>query len=482
MASAPGKYKVDMCHGPLFRQIILFSIPVILSGVLQYLFHATDLVVVGSFGSSNALASVGASGMITSLFINTFMGLAIGANVVIARYFGAQNHVMRSRAIHTTVALSIAGGLLLGAISFLLTDNMLRWTNVPEVLIPKARLYLQIFCSGLPLLIFFNFGSAILRSAGDTRRPLYYLIIAGIINVILNLIFVIVFGWDVAGVAWATVISKFFACGLLVRNLLTNKDGCRVRLKLIKFNPALLKEILSIGVPSGIQSSFFALSNLTIQATVNTFGPDAIAGNTASITLEIIVNLFSYAYHMTAISFVGQNVGGQKPFRLIKSILCCMFCAMFFNLVIGYLFILFANPLIRLFNPQEAVVAFGVMRLKCILSLYILCGLMDVLAGSMRGIGYSTTSAIVSFIGVCVLRVGWALFIFPLNPTPQFLFLSYPVTWIVTCLMNGTLLILIIRKIFRKHPFDFDKFQKSIRKRLAGNQPDALTTSRLPPC
>lgn len=466
MASPAGKYKIDMCHGPLFKQIILFSVPLFLSGVLQFLFHAADLAVVGSFGSANALAAVGASGIITSLFINTFMGLAIGANVVIARYFGSQNQLMRNRAIHTTIALSIAGGLLLGTLCIILAETMLRWTNVPEVLIPQAKRYLMIFCSGIPFLIFFNFGSAILRSAGDTKRPLYYLITAGIINVVLNLIFVICFHWDVAGVAWATIISKFVACIFLVRNLLTNKDGCKVKLSLIKFHPALLKEILIIGVPAGLQSACFSLSNLTIQSTINTFGPAAIAGNTAAITLEVIINLFSYSYHMTAISFVGQNVGGQKPFRMMKSIIYCIGCAIFLDIVGGFSFILFSEPLMRVFNSDPAVIAFGVMRMKHILCLYFLCGLMDVLGGCMRGLGYSTTSAIVTFMGVCVLRIAWVFFVFPLDPTPENLFLSYPITWCITSLINGTLLILIIRKIFRNHPLDLYKLQKSVRARL----------------
>lgn len=483
MAVAAGKYKIDMCHGPLFKQIILFSVPLFLSGVLQFLFHAADLAVVGSFGSANALAAVGTSGPLTSLFINTFMGLAIGANVVIARYFGSQNQPMRSRAIHTTIALSIAGGLLLGVLSVTLAEEMLRWTNVPEVLIPQAKRYLMIFCSGIPFLIFFNFGSAILRSAGDTKRPLYYLITAGIINVVLNLIFVICFHWDVAGVAWATIISKFIACILLARNLLTNKDGCKVKLSLIKFHPALLKEILIIGVPAGLQSSCFALSNIVIQSTINNFGPAAIAGNTAAVTLEVIINLFSYAYHMTVISFVGQNVGGQKPFRMLKSIIYCLACAVVLDIVGGYSFIFFSEQLMRIFNSDPAVIAFGVMRMKYILCLYFLCGIMDVLGGCMRGLGYSTTSAIVTFVGVCVLRIAWVYLILPLDPTPQNLFISYPVTWAITSLINGSILIFILCRIFRNHPLNLNKLQKSIRNRILGKtpSPSPIVTGRLPP-
>ena len=458
MAPAASKYNIDMCHGPLFSKIVLFSIPLFLTGLLQLLFHLADMVVLGQFSTTkNAFAAVTATGTITGLFVNVFMGLSVGANVIIARYYGARDSKLTRRATHTAIAVSLLGGIILAVAGMIFTDPMLHLTNVPDSLMKQSSLYLRIFCSGIPFLILYNFGSAILRAIGDTRRPLFILTAAGVINVILNLVFVVFFKLDVAGVALATVISNVVAASCVFRILLHSTDGVRVKLSLIRIAPKMLRDILWIGLPAGIQSAFFSISNLIIRSALNQLGEDVIAGNGAAILLEGFIYMGSYAYHHTVISFVGQNLGGRKPYRMVQGILYCAAAVSVLTLVIGYGFLLSGKTLLWIFNLTPVQMEYTMTQMRYIFTVYFTLGLMETSSGALRGLGYSITSAVITLLGVCVLRICWVCFVFPHYNTLQSLLISYPVSWTLTGTVNVIIVFIALRKIFRKHPHDLQK-------------------------
>ena len=449
MKMMKNKYQMDMCRGPLFRQIVVFSVPLMLSGILQLLFNAADLIVIGHFASHEALAAVGATSALTMLIVNVFMGLSLGTNVLVSNYYGAKDRKNMSRTVHTAVLLSTAGGVFLALIGILLAEPLLILMATPENILPKSRLYMWIYFAGMPFIMLYNFGSAVLRAVGDTRRPLYFLMFAGLVNVLLNLFFVLVFRMDVAGVALATVISQAIASFLVLKCLTDARDACRVRFRALRIDLPILKNMMWIGLPAGIQGMFFSISNMTIQSSVNSFGSLAIAGNTAACSLEGFVYIGSVAYHQTVVSFAGQNLGGMRYDRIRKSILYCILCSSAVCIAAGYGFLLFGGPLLSIYNSDPQVIQWGMLRTKILFSTYFLCGIMDVISGALRGLRYSFMPALVTLLGVCVLRVLWVCFVFPLDPTMENLMLSYPVTWIVTALANGGYLYLVCRRLFR---------------------------------
>ena len=449
MTMTKNKYQMDMCRGPLFRQIVVFSVPLILSGILQLLFNAADLIVIGRFASHEALAAVGATSSLTTLIINVFMGLSLGTNVLVANYYGAKDRKNVSRTVHTAILLSTAGGVFLALLGILLAKPMLLLMATPENILPKSCLYMWIYFVGMPCIMLYNFGSAVLRAVGDTRRPLYFLMFAGVVNVLLNLFFVLCFHMDVAGVALATVISQAIASLLVLKCLVDARDACRVRFRALRIDFPILRNMMWIGLPAGIQGMFFSISNMTIQSSVNSFGSLAIAGNTAASSLEGFVYVGSVAYHQTIVSFAGQNLGGMRYDRIRKSIFYCFFCGAFVCTLIGYGFFFCGGPLLAVYNSDPQVILWGMLRTKILFTTYFLCAVMDVISGALRGLGHSLMPAVVTLIGVCVLRVLWVCFIFPLDPTMENLMLSYPVTWIITSLANGAYLYRICRKLFR---------------------------------
>lgn len=442
------KYNIDMCSGPLFSKVILFSVPLILSGILQLMFNAADLIIIGQFASHESMAAVGTTMFITNLIVNLFIGLSIGTNVLAANALGAQDHKALFRAVHTSMAVSLYGGLVMIGIGILVSKPLLILTSTPESVLPKAFTYMWIYCCGLPFLMIYNFGGSILRAAGDTRRPLYYLVAAGIINVILNLVFVLCLKMDVAGVALATVISQAVSAALIVRVLLRTDEPYRLNLKDMRIDFSMLKSMLWIGLPAGIQGSFFSISNLTIQSSINSFGALCMAGNTAALSLEGIVYVGSYSYHQTAISFAGQNYGAGKIDRIRKSILYCLICSTLINAVMGLGFFALGTPLLSIFSTDPEVIRWGILRMEVLFTSYFLCGIMDVVSGALRGLGHSIFPAVVTLLGVCVLRVLWVFFIFPLHRSMSNLMLSYPVSWAITAAVNGAFLYWICRKMF----------------------------------
>lgn len=461
--SSDKKYVMDMCHGPLFGKILRYSIPLIFSNITALFFHAADLVVLGQFASSDAMAAVGASGGFIFLMMNLFWGLGTGINVLAARYIGAKDPENVSKTIHTSFAFGILGGLIMAVVSFFLTGPVLRWMATPEEIMDKAKLYMYISCAGLPFMIFYNFGSSVLRAIGDTKRPLIFIIISGIINILLNLFCVLCLKMDVAGVAIATQVANFVSAALVIRTLIKTEESYKFVWKKLRIDLKTLWDTMKIGIPAGFQGAMFTISNMAIQATVNSFGSDAIAGNTAAISLEGIVHTVCASFFFASISFAGQNHGGRKYKRIVKSIFICMACSAVGIAALGWGFILFGKELLAIYNPDPAVIQWGLIRVKMVLSFYFLCGIMDVLSGSMRGLGHSFKPAIIIFFGVCVFRVVWIFTVFPCKKTMEMLFLSYPVSWTLVCICNGILLYTICRKMLiraSKRQFDLVLPQK----------------------
>ncbi len=424
-------YQIDMCHGPLLSQIIRFVIPLIISGVLQMLFHSADLIVVGRLASHKALAAVGATASLSMLLINIFIGLSIGTNVLVARYLGEQNRKDISRTVHTAILTSLGGGAILAVVGVIFAKPMLKMMGTPEDILDMSALYMWIFFGGMPAVMLYNFGSAILRAMGDTTRPFYFLLIAGIINVVLNLFFVITFHWDVGGVATATVVSQAIAGVLVLRVLYKMRGPCRFKWQNLRFKWKNMRELLWIGVPAGFQSSCFSLSNILIQSSINKFGSTAIAGITAGGTLEMISYVAHAAIGQAVISFVGQNYGAKNFDRIKRSIVICLVMVIICSVTVSTMLLIFGKPLLAIFNTDPEVIAFGMRRFWCTLPLLFVCASMEVLTGGLRGMGYSAAPTGVTLFFVCVLRVVWLCTVFVWYPTLEIILISYPFTWIL---------------------------------------------------
>lgn len=446
---AASKYQIDMCHGPLFGKIVLFSLPLMFTYILQLLFNAADLIVIGHYAPHEAMAAVGATMNLNSLVINIFIGISIGANVLAARYFGARDRRSITRTVQTTMTVALFGGVLLMIVGLLVARPLLILMDTPENILPQACTYIWICFCAIPCIMLYNFGCAILRAVGDTRRPLFFLVIAGVINVLLNLFFVIVCGMEVAGVALATAISHAISAGLILRTLSVTREVYRFNLKKLYVDWKIFFEMLKIGIPAGVQSSCFAISNMIIQSSINSFGSLAMAGMTAALGVEGIVYVGSFSFHQTAISFVAQNLGGKKFKRIQRSLFNCFFCACLCNLILGEGFYLFGEQVLRIFNPNPEVIAWGLLRMKMLFTTYFLCGIMDVASGGLRGLGYSFLSAVITLFGACVFRVWWVFEIFPHYRTMENLLLSYPISWLLVAILNSTLLYWVCRRLFR---------------------------------
>lgn len=423
---------MDMTQGRLLTQVIVFALPIMLSGILQLLFNAADTIVVGRFAGNEALAAVGSVGSLNNMIISLFIGLSVGANVLVARYTGSRNDRAVSETVHTSVLLSLVGGVLLMIIGVALARPLLELMGSPEDVIGLAVLYVRIIFLGMPVQMLYNFCAAILRAVGDTQRPLYYLTIAGIVNVLLNLVFVILFHLSVAGVALATIISQAISALLVTRALLNMEGPTRLFLNHLRIHPGKLREIIRIGLPAGIQSSVFSLSNVVIQSSVNSFGSVVIAGNAASSNVGNFVYQAMNTFQQAITCFAGQNIGARKPRRIVSAMKVCMFWAVSFGLVLGLLSCVFGTQLLSLFSADPAVIAAGMERQVIVCAPYFLCGMMDVMTGALRGIGYSLLPMIVSILGACAFRLFWVFTVFAAYPTLPCLMLSYPVSWLLT--------------------------------------------------
>lgn len=437
MSSKTKQYEMDMCSGPILRKMLMFALPLMLSSILQLLFNAADIVVVGKFAGDNSLAAVGSNTALINLLTNLFIGLSIGANVVAARHYGAKAWDDLRRTVHTAMLLSMLSGALLLVLGVIGAEQMLIWMQTPEEVLPLATVYLRIYFLGMISTMVYNFGSALLRAVGDTKRPLYFLLCAGIINVILNLLFVIGFQMDVMGVAIATVISETVSALLVLRCLVKEKGGIHLELRAMRIDRKKMLQILRIGLPAGFQGVVFALSNVVIQSSVNIFGNIVVAGISAAANLEGFVYMAMNAFYQTTLSFVSQNYGAGEQKRINRIVLLGEACVIVTGTLLGNMVVFFGNDLLQIYSNNPEVIAAGMVRLHYISMIYALCGIMDVMVGALRGIGYSIMPMIVSIVGVCVLRLIWLATVFQI---PEFhkietVYLSYPVTWILTSLV-----------------------------------------------
>ena len=445
-------YQLDMTSGSILGKLIRFSGPLIFSGVLQLLFNAADVVVVGKFAGDNSLAAVGSTGSIINLLVNLFVGLSVGANVITARYFGANKKSEVSKSVHTSILISIYSGIILTVVGVLGAKNILILMKSPPEVLEKATLYLQVYFAGITSTTVYNFASAILRAKGDTKRPLYILFFAGIINVILNLIFVIIFKMDVAGVALATVISQTISAILVIVCLIREEDEFRLNIKKLFIDRDIFIQIVKIGVPAGFQGILFSFSNVIIQSGVNSFGSVVVAGNSAASNIEGFIYVAMNGFAQGTLTFTSQNAGANKYHRVKKVFIVSEIIVLIVGLVLGNLVYFLGDPAIRLYTDNPEVVKAGLERMSIICTLYFLCGMMDVAACTIRGLGHSLLPMFVTVIGVCGIRL---LYIGTIFTLPQFhsctmLFVSYPISWGVTFLAHLICFVVILRKLLKK--------------------------------
>ena len=424
--------EMDMTSGPLLPKILSFSGPLILTGILQLLYNAADVIVVGNFAGHEALAAVSSTGSLINLLVNVFMGLSVGASVVVARNYGARDIIAMRKAEHTAITVALFMGIGVGVFGFLAARPLLQMMESPEDVIDGAALYVRIYFLGMPANMLYNFGAAILRAVGDTKRPLYYLMISGLVNVLLNLLLVIVFHMSVAGVAIATVASQVVSMVLVLFCLIRTHGVIHLSLPECRVDGKSLREIIRIGLPAGLQGSLFSISNVLIQSSVNSFGSLVVAGNGVASNIEGFVYTAMNAQHQADMTFASQNYGAGKPDRVRKTLWCCLGTVTVIGLVMGLSFYALGKPLMSLYNSDERVIANGLIRMGVILPTYFLCGQMDVMVGQLRGIGYSVMPMIVSLTGACLLRIVWILTVFAANHDLVTLYLSYPVSWFVT--------------------------------------------------
>ena len=446
------KYEIDMCNGPLLGKIMIFYIPLMLSGILQLLFNAADIVVVGRFAGNEALAAVGSTSSLTNLIVNLFIGLSVGANVLVARFYGAKQDEELKETVQTAIGTAVAGGVILIFLGFFLSKPALGWMGTPEDVINHSVLYMRIYFAGMPFMMVYNFGSAVLRAVGDTKRPLYYLLIAGVVNVVLNLIFVITFSMGVAGVATATVVSQAISAALVVRCLIRTDSAYRLELQGIRIVPDKLLKMVQIGVPAGMQGALFSISNVLIQSSVNSFGSVAMAGNTAASNIEGFVYTAMNAFHQAAISFSGQNYGARTYKRIRKVLLICEVMVVVVGALMGNVAYLFGGTLLKLYTVDPEVIEYGILRMRIICTPYFLCGMMDVAVGALRGMGYAIMPMLVSLTGACLLRVVWIYTIFQSYRTLECLYFSYPISWGLTFAVHLVCFVIVFRKLLKKDP------------------------------
>lgn len=445
-----GRMGLDMTNGPMLPQILMFAGPLILSGILQLLYNAADVVVVGQFAGPQALAAVGSTGALINLIINLFMGVSTGAGVAVARAYGAGDYRQIQRTVHTAISIAMIFGVVVMFLGLAISRTMLELMGSPEDVIDLAALYLNIYFCGMPAVMLYNFGAAILRAIGDTRRPLYYLAVSGLVNVLLNLVLVIGFHMSVAGVAIATIVSQYISMALVMICLIRTDGVIHLDLRKLILDPKIIVQMLRVGVPAGLQGTLFSISNVMIQSTINSFGSVAMAGNAAASNLEGFVYTSMNALHQADITIASQNLGAKKYARVRRTLWLCLGTVAVIGLGIGLIIQLFNTPLLMLYNSDPEVIKFGLIRLAYILPTYWVCGLMEVITGQMRGIGYSVMPMIVSLTGACLFRIVYIHTIFAANPTLPTLYLSYPISWVLTFAAHMLCYAVVQRKMPRK--------------------------------
>ena len=441
MSRQKKSYEMNMCEGPLVGKMLIFTIPLMFSGILQLLFNAADTIVVGRYAGSQALAAVGSTTSLINLLVNMFMGLSVGANILISRYYGAKKEADISETVHTSITVAVLAGIVLAVLGNIFAKPLLVLMGSPEDVLDLAAIYVKIYFMGMPVILVYNYGAAILRAIGDTKRPLYYLTTAGIVNVVLNLIFVIGLNMSVAGVALATVISQCVSVALLLRCMCKMEGSCKLEIKKLGIHKEKAFLLLRHGLPAGLQGSVFSFSNVLIQSSINSFGSVAMAGSSAAANIEGFIYTAMNSFQQTALCFTSQNLGGGKYERINKVLRNSILMVAFVGIVMGCGCYLFGEELLAIYSSDPEVIAYGLTRFKWIGIPYFLCGIMDALVGMLRGLGYAVVPMFVSIIGACGFRILWIATVFSQFHSLDVLFCSYPISWILTC---GTHLICYI--------------------------------------
>ena len=438
----------SMLEGPLFVNIILYTIPIILTSVLQLLFNAADLVVVGRFCGSMSVAAVGATTHLTHLLVNFFVGISVGAGVAVAHGIGRRDGEEVRRTVHTALPMALVCGAVLTLVGVTCSETFLRMMDTPASVLPLSAVYMKICFAGVTFTVVYNFCAAILRAAGDTRSPLIFLTFSGVINVLMNLFFVCILHMNVAGVALATTLSQGISAVLVVIALMRRQDECRLELKKMRFYAEQIRKIIRIGLPAGTQSALFSVSNVLVQSSVNSFGDVFVSGTAAAANVEGFMYAGVNAYHQSAVNFVGQNAGAGQYDRVKKTLRICLGCVMVTGIAMSTGICVFGRQLLSLYIPDSPeAVAWGLFRFYNVGSLYFLFGMMDVLTGAIRGMGSSLVPMVICLLGACGLRILWILAVFPLWRTPGGLYLCYPISWIVTLMA----LLVAYGLVYRKH-------------------------------
>ena len=447
-----GSFEIDMTNGPLVGKIIRFAIPLALSGILQLLFNAADIIVVGQFVGPQALAAVGSTSALINLIVNLFIGLSVGANVLVAQYYGAKREQDVNETVHTAVAISLLSGVFLVALGLLVTRPLLELMGTPDDVIDKSAIYMKIYFAGMPATMLYNFGSAVLRAVGDTRRPLYFLTAAGVVNVVLNLFFVISLNMDVAGVALATVISQVISAGLVFWCLVKSEGALKLRIRDLRISKVKLKRIAKIGLPAGMQGAVFSISNVLIQSSVNSFGSIAMAGYTAANNIFGFLFVSVNSITQACMSFTSQNYGAGKKKRMDRVLIDCMILSVIVAVTLGGSANLFGPQLLHIYTTDADVIACGTEILLYTTLTYFLCGIMDLIPGALRGMGHSAVPMILSIIGTVGTRIFWIYGVFPTHRSLMVLFLSYPASWLATILLQAVCFYFVRKKVHSTMP------------------------------
>ncbi len=444
------KYEINMTEGNLFGKLILYAIPLMLSSMLQLLFNAVDVIVVGKCVDETALAAVGSTGSLVNLMVGLFTGLSVGTNVLVAKAYGAGREKDAEEVNHTSILLGIIFGVLLGIIGFLFAHTFLSWMGSPDDVIGQATVYLKIYFLGMPFTMVYNFASASLRAVGDTRRPLYFLTISGVVNLFLNLFLVIAVHLGVAGVAIATVVSQALSCILVLRCLRKSEGGIHFDVRKLRIVPDKLSAILRIGLPAGLQGTVFSISNVLIQSSINSFGSLVMAGNTAASNIEGFVYMAMNAMYQANISFTSQNVGAGNLKRVKKVMVSCLLLVSLIGIVLGVSAYLLSPVLLKLYTDSAEAIQYARIRMRYVCLIYFTCGIMDTLVGSLRGIGSSVIPMITSLLGSCAFRVIWIYTYFRSHRTLDALYVSYPISWVLTASAHFICFLILFRALKKR--------------------------------
>ena len=453
-AAKSKKYEIDMCNGTIMDKLISFSLPLMLSGILQLMFNAVDIIVVGRFSGSSALAAVGSTTALINVFTNLFIGISLGANVLAARFYAAGREKEMSETVHTAITLALISGIVMAFVGLFFSRLALEWMDTPADVIDQSALYMKIYFIGMPFFMLYNYGAAILRAVGDTKRPLFFLMISGAINAVLNLLLVIVFHLGVAGVAIATVISQLVSCFLVLRCLCRSESSYRLQFSKLMIRGIYFKQILQVGLPAGIQSMVINFSNVLLQSSVNSFGSIAMAGYTAANNIFGFLYVSVNSITQACMSFTSQNYGVGRHKRMDRVLLDCLILSVVVSGVLGGSAYLFGPQLLTIYTKDPQVIACGVEILLYTTVTYFLCGIMDLFPGALRGMGHSAVPMILSVIGTVGMRIFWIYLIFPAHRSLSVLFISYPASWIFTIIMQVICFFLVRKKVHRDHGWD----------------------------